>query len=449
MLEPDATDFELVVLVGDALHVVSLTGKSEVSLGRDAANDVPIDHASVSRRHALLRLGGSLSIEDLGSANQTFVQNKSAPDACGGTQRLRTLRSEAAEIAIGESVLLGAVSLVVRRRQPAATEGLIVADRNMQALYAQAERATAALINVLLLGETGVGKEVLARWIHARSPRTKHPFVALNCAAFSESLLEGELFGYEKGAFTGAAQARQGLFEAADGGTLFLDEVGELPILMQAKLLRAIEERAVLRIGARAARQVDVRFIAATNRDLDAEVRGGRFREDLFYRLNALSLAIPPLRERPGELELLVRSFVLTACRKLERPPLAFSEEALRLLRSHRWPGNLRELRNVVDRAVVLCTDTKIGPEHLPSALIATATAASQSAEPPRSVEVDPHRFEAQLESLARARIVEALGRCGGNQTQAAKLLGIARRTLVARLVELGIPRPRARGVSQ
>jgi DNA-binding NtrC family response regulator len=449
MPELAAPDLELVVLAGDGLRIVDLTARSNVSLGRDSANGVPIDHPSVSRRHAVLRLGNPLIIEDLGSANGTFVHDKRAAAGSGRTEKLRLLCSEAAEIAIGESVLLGGVSLVVRRRQPAAPEGPIVADRNMRDLYAQAERATGALISVLLLGETGVGKDVLARWIHARSPRTKHAFVALNCAAFSESLLESELFGHEKGAFTGATHARQGLFEAADGGTLFLDEVGELPALMQAKLLRVIEERAVLRLGARSPRLVDVRFIAATNRDLAAEVRAGRFREDLFYRLDGLSLAIPPLRERPGELELLARSFVLTACRQLDRPPLAFSQEALRLLRSHRWPGNVRELKNVIDRAVVLCAETSIGPEHLPSTLTTAASEAeraSGSTEPQGPVEMDPQRFDAQLESLARARIVEALGRCGGNQTQAAKLLGIARRTFVARLVELGIPRPRARG---
>src|SRR5688572_12852590 len=366
---PAPTQLELVVLAGDRIRVFDLTGRREVSLGRDASNDVPIDHSSVSRRHAILRLGQSFLIEDLGSANGTFVNDKSGAAGGGRTEKLRPLRADAAEIAVGENVLIGAVSLVVRRHRAASTEGLVVADASMRELYAQAERATTALISVLMLGETGVGKDVLARWIHARSPRAKHPFVALNCAAFSESLLEGELFGHEKGAFTGAIQARPGLFEAAEGGTLFLDELGELPLLMQAKLLRVIEERAVLRIGARSPRVVDVRFIAATNRDLSAEVRAGRFREDLFYRLNGLSLSIPPLRERPAELELLARSFVLTACRQLERPPLAFSPEALRLLRAHRWPGNVRELRNVIDRAVVLCAETSIGPEHLPAML--------------------------------------------------------------------------------
>jgi DNA-binding NtrC family response regulator len=449
MPEQEPSDLELVILTGDELRVFDLTGRTRVSLGRDATNDVQIDHPSVSRLHALLRLDPVAVIEDLGSANSTFVHDTSVLAGAGSTEKLRRLRSEAAEVAVGESVLLGAVSLVLRHRPRATLEGVIVADANMQAVYAQAERATTALISVLLLGETGVGKEVLARWIHGHSPRAKGPFIAINCAAFSEGLLESELFGHEKGAFTGATHARPGLFESAEGGTLFLDEVGELPTSMQAKLLRVLAERVVLRVGARTPRPVDVRFISATNRDLEAEVVAGGFREDLFYRLNGLCLAIPPLRERPGELELLARSFVLAACRQLERPLLALSPEALRLLRAHRWPGNVRELRNVIDRAVVLCPEASIGPEHLPTSFAATQPSAELAATPlgaPPAVEMDPQRFEAQVASLERARIVEALGRCAGNQTQAAKLLGVARRTLVARLVELGIPRPRARG---
>jgi len=447
MSEPAPPELELVVLAGDALKVVALDGRLRVSLGRDETNDVPIEHPSVSRQHAVLSLGPPLVIEDLGSANGTSVHEKSALAGTSKTERLKRLRNEAQEIAIGASVLLGAVSVVVRRQAPLAPEGVIVADPSTRALYAQAERAAQALINVLLLGETGAGKEVLARFIHRRSPRRERPFLALNCAAFSESLLESELFGHEKGAFTGAVQSRPGLFESAEGGTLFLDEVGELPPVMQVKLLRVIEERAVLRVGGRTPRAVDVRFVAATNRDLEAEVRAGRFREDLFYRLDGLTLSIPPLRERPAELELLARSFVLTASRQLERAPLALSDEALRALAAYRWPGNVRELKNVIDRAVVLCADSSIGLEHLPAALTTRAPAHPLPPEErPAAVEVDRGRFEAQVESLERARIVEALGRCGGNQTQAAKLLGIARRTLVARLVELGIPRPRARG---
>ena len=428
------------------MRVFDLPAGAEVTLGRDEANQVRIDHPSVSRRHAVVRAGSPILVEDLGGANGTFVRDRQQLDGTGKTEKLRRLLRETAEVAVGETVLLGAVSVVVRHRPASNPAGVIVDDDAMRLLHAQAERAAAAVISVLLLGETGVGKEVLARAIHARSPRAGGPFIGINCAAFSESLLEGELFGYEKGAFTGALQARPGLFEAASGGTFFLDEVGELALPTQAKFLRVLEERAVLRIGARASRPVDVRFVAATNRDLETEVRAGRFREDLFYRLNGISLTIPPLRDRPGEIEALAQSFVRAACQQLERPPLALSGETMRLLRAHTWPGNVRELKNVIERAVVLCADGTVGPEYLPAALTAGRTSPTVPASAPASAEVNPERFQAQLASLARARIVEALARCGGNQTQAAKLLGVSRRTLVARLAELDLPRPRKRG---
>jgi transcriptional regulator with PAS, ATPase and Fis domain len=443
MSERAAVGHELVVLVGDELRTFDLPPGAEVTLGRDESNHLRIDHPSVSRRHAVLHLGPPIVIEDLGGANGTFVGDRAHADLTAKTQKLRRLERETAELAIGETVLLGVVSVVVRHGQDAMADGVIIEDANMRVLHAQAERAAAAIISVLLLGETGVGKEVLARSIHARSPRAEAPFIGINCAAFSESLLEGELFGYEKGAFTGATQARPGLIEAADRGTVFLDEIGELPPATQAKFLRVLEERAVLRIGARASRPVDVRFVAATNRDLESEVRGGRFREDLYYRLNGISLTIPPLRDRPGEIEPLARSFVRAACRQLERSPLALAEETMRLLRAHMWPGNVRELKNVIERAVVLCPESTIGPEYLPAAVTAARASAAQKPHAPASVEVEPERFQAQLASLERARIVEALGRCGGNQTQAAKLLGVSRRTLVARLAELDLPRPR------
>ena len=435
-----ASDHELVVLAGEELRVVALPPRVEVTLGRDETNDVRIDHPSVSRHHATLRFGSPIVVEDRGSANGTFVSDK-ANRAIGKTERLRCLARETAEIAVGESVLLGAVSVTVRHRPPPLAGGVILQDPNMQVLYAQADRAAAALISVLVLGETGVGKEVLARTIHGRSRRAEGPFLGVNCASFGESLLEAELFGYDKGAFTGAVQARPGLFEAANGGTLFLDEVGELPPATQVKLLRVLEERAVLRVGGRTPRPIDVRFIAATNRDLEAEVAAGRFREDLFYRLNGISLTIPALRDRPGEIEPLARSFVSMACEQLERSLLSLAEDTLHLLRTHTWPGNVRELKNVIERAVVLCTANTILPEHLPLSVTRAQASATHTA----LVEVDPRRFHAQLESLGRARIVEALDRCSGNQTRAARLLGMSRRTLVSRLAELDLPRPRKR----
>jgi len=441
---PERPRYELVIAIGEELRVVDLGARGEVVLGRDPGNDVQLDHPSVSRRHARLQIGAQLTAQDLGSANGTFLHEKLPADVPGGTTKLRRLLAEPAPIALGESLLLGAVGVLVRRVAEPSVQGFIVEDAAMRELYAQAARAAAASISVLLLGPTGVGKEVLARHVHALSPRASGPFVGINCAAISEQLFESELFGYEKGAFTGATHSRAGLIESAAGGSLFLDELGELPLPTQTKLLRVIEERAVLRVGARVPRAIDVRFIGATHRELEQEVRAGRFREDLFYRLNGISLTIPALRERPVEIEPLANSFLQAFCRQLERLPMTFSDAALQLMRAHAWPGNVRELRNVVERAIVLCPGSIIGPEFLPSTLNALGAVAKGVAPSP-AAELGVAEFEAQLASLERARIVAALERCAGNQTQAAKLLGLARRTLVARLVDFGIPRPRTR----
>ncbi len=217
-------------------------------------------------------------------------------------------------------------------------------------------KVAASNISVLVLGETGVGKEVLARMIHERSPRADKPLVCLNCASLSESLLESELFGHEKGAFTGAVTAKAGLLESAGGGTAFLDEVGEMPLSLQAKLLRVLEQREVLRVGAVTPRAIDVRFVAATNRDLDHEISAGRFRQDLYFRLNGFAIVIPPLRERTEEIEALAKHFVALACKQSGRRPIGIGSDALEVLRSYEWPGNIRELKNVIDRAVLLCS---------------------------------------------------------------------------------------------
>ena len=365
-----------------------------------------------------------------------------------------------------------------------ATGPLVVLDPAMQRLYRLAERVADSTICVLLLGETGVGKEVLAETIHRYSPRSRHPMLRINCAALSESLLESELFGHERGAFTGALQAKQGLLESANGGTVFLDEIGELPMSTQAKLLRVFEGNEVIRVGAVKPRRIDVRFVAATNRDLEEEVRRGTFREDLYFRLSGVSLVIPPLRERPSELEPLVRTFIEGLARNRTGPVPELAPDALQWLYRYTWPGNIRELRNVIERAMLLAGDAPITEDHLPlekmGATLPSGPAVMRPPPPPsgayprggaarphmsgsptmpprppppppmpRAIDpseqsgATPEDLRRQLVEAERDRIIQALETCAGNQTRAAKMLGISRRTLVSRLDAYSIARPR------
>jgi len=312
----------------------------------------------------------------------------------------------------------------------------------MARLHELAARAAPSTISVLIVGETGVGKEVMARLIHRQSPRAEEPFVALNCAGLNQSLIESELFGHEKGSFTGASQQKPGLLETAEGGTVFLDEVGELPLTVQVKLLRVIEVREVQRVGALKPRIIDVRFIAATNRDLEQEVLHRHFRRDLFFRLNGIGLTIPPLRERLSEIRVLARAFVAQACAEMGRAVPRIAEEVFAVLQRHSWPGNIRELKNYMERAVVLCED-EVVPAHLPlekthdtrSHVAINRWPERRGAEGPATLS-QAHRDE-------RQRIVEALATWGGNQTRAAESLGIPRRTFVSKLDRYGFPRPR------
>ncbi len=371
----------------------------------------------------------------------------------------------------------------------AGSPSIIVRDARMQQLHRLLERVALGTINVLLLGETGVGKEVMAARVHQSSPRAQRPFVALNCAALSENLLESELFGHERGAFTGAVAAKKGLLESAEGGTVFLDELGELPMTLQVKLLRVLEERAVRRVGGLKSIPIDVRLVSATNRDLEAEVAAGRFRQDLFFRLNGVALVIPPLRERAAEIEDLARSFIAEASRREKRPAPYLSPEALSVMQRYAWPGNVRELRNVVERAVLLCSDDVILPDCLPlekmqsmvtvdapplgvsyaavmppqapmsasamsratmppgsttSSSIAAASPSPSSA--PSGLGTPGFSLKNVVDDFERQRILDALEQCAGNQSRAAKLLGISRNTLIQRLKTYGIRRPRAPG---
>jgi len=424
----DLTTRRMLVIAGDRVSTHPMPEQGQIRIGRADDAELRIDDPSVSREHALLYFekGKPVQVADNGSSNGTRVRGK----ALTAGQRVTIAAGETFEV--GTALLMLQSPFELENAAAARGEGgsIVIEDRTMTGLYALAERVAKSSISVLLLGETGVGKDVLARRIHAMSPRTEKPFLPLNCGALSEQLLESELFGHERGSFTGAVEAKPGLLEAADGGTVFLDEVGDLPMSVQVKLLRVLEERQVRRVGGLRARPFDIRFIAATNRDLGEAVHGGTFRADLFYRLNGISLVIPPLRQRVGEIEELARRFVEDASGRAERTPVpTIAGEAMQWLKTHYWPGNIRELQNTMERAVLLCTEDEITLEHLPP-----ATGPGGSGRGGESADdSDPER----------QKILGALEQCAGNQTRAARLLGISRNTLLARLDAYGILRPR------
>jgi DNA-binding NtrC family response regulator len=285
---------------------------------------------------------------------------------------------------------------------------------------------------VLVLGETGTGKELVARTIHRYSERAGRRFVAVNCSALAEGLLESELFGHVRGAFTGAAVSRPGLFREADKGTLFLDEIGDISAGLQARLLRVLQEHEIVPVGSEAPVKVDVRVLAATHRDLPELVRQGRFREDLYYRLDVVTLSLPPLRERRQDIPLLVDHFLRTLSSRHGRGPVAIDPEAQRRLLGYDWPGNIRELQNVLERAVLLAEQGVIGPEHL-----ATSVRPSAAGLPEVSDAAPPLR---PLEDVEREHVVRVLAATGGNREESSRILGISRRTLTRMIQRWGLP---------
>ena len=444
----------LLVGKGSDVETHQLPEHGVITVGRSADAGICVQDSAVSRIHLRLHLGSTIRVEDVGSANGTLVGGSRLPPG-----ELRVL-PPGQVVEIGSSWMTIANSALQssdsshsprlpsdstdqaepRPRKPA----LVVQDAKMQALHQLVERVAVSDISVLLRGETGVGKEVFARRLHDLSPRAAQPFIGINCAALSETLLESEVFGHERGAFTGAVQSKPGLFEMADRGTVLLDEIGEVPPAIQVKLLRVLEERQVMRLGGTKARPFDVRILSATNRDLEQAIDVGSFRRDLYFRLNGITLEIPPLRERTAELEPMARRFVADAASRMgAKGPPEIRADAWERLLSYRWPGNIRQLRNVMERAVVLADDGPITAAALQVETYVGPTNGTPGRTPPpapasRSPRERPNGDE-------RSRILEALERCAGNQTRAAELLGISRRTLVSRLAQYDLPRPRKR----
>ncbi|ACL72115.1 sigma-54-dependent transcriptional regulator [Thioalkalivibrio sulfidiphilus] len=302
-------------------------------------------------------------------------------------------------------------------------KGMVGHSPAMRAVCATVEKVAPTDTTVLIRGESGTGKELVARALHDKSPRAQAPIIAVNCATIPEGLVESELFGHEKGAFTGAARAHRGLVEAADGGTLFLDEIGELTTAAQSRLLRVLQDGEIRRVGATDSRRVDVRLVAATHRDLEQMVRDGRFRDDLYYRLKVMEITLPPLRDRREDIPILARFLLDKACQRLRRSPPGLTDEALASLTRHDWPGNVRELENAIERAVILAVGQDITPQHL-----------ALTGQDPSSAGA-----ELSLDAYFRQFVLDNQGHM--TETELARRLGISRKALWERRTRMGIPR--------
>ena len=391
-----------------------------LSVGSTPGNDLVLDDPFVSSRHLRIdRVEGRWEVTDLGSTNGT---------------RLGGVRVHRSELPPGLPILMGDAELVLEvgapreGRLPGSYESMFSLDAGMRQVFDLIDRLAPVDVPVTILGETGTGKELVARALHARSPRSAGPFIPVNCAAIPETLMESELFGHEKGAFSGAERLRKGAFEEADGGTLFLDEIGEMPLDLQAKLLRALENAEVKRVGASRPILVSVRVLAATHRDLPAQVRAGKFREDLFYRLSVLPLTLPPLRARQGDVRALAQRFLdANAPRGLQ---LRWSEDALRRLEAHDWPGNVRQLKNVVQRALLLRGEGNVLP--------ASAVLFDDLRSPSGSGGDDTTLYlpGLTLEEIEREALRLCLRRNRGKRSAAVKELRIAKSTVMKRITQ-------------
>lgn len=334
---------------------------------------------------------------------------------------------------LDKNKLLNTIANAVSRMK-AVDDEIIGASDAMERVKKMIVKVSPSTSTVMIRGESGTGKERIARAIHKAGPRASERFQAVNCAAINENLLESELFGHEKGSFTGAVGEKKGLFEIADKGTLFLDEIGEINVSMQAKLLRALQEKEVLRVGGTKPIKVDVRVLAATNRDLEAMVKDGRFREDLYYRLNVIPITIPPLRQRKDDLELLMNHFLVKHSTNAGRP-IKFSPEAEKMIMEYAWPGNVRQLESAVERALLLTEGDEITVEDLPPEI-----RAANYIEGTGGFKLPPEGIS--FDDMERSLIIQAMEQTGWNITRAAKLLGLSFRTMQYRLDKFGIERP-------
>jgi transcriptional regulator with PAS, ATPase and Fis domain len=414
----------LLVSDGALQQTYALEDGCEIVFGRDPSVGVRVDDMRVSRRHARInRQRNRIMLEDLRSRNGTKLND------------CKLLRKTL--LGCGDRIQIGPLEVVLAvLRSPIATAeetcevpaaGIVIADREMRRVFSIAERLSRLTTTVLLLGETGVGKEVVARAIHRGGPRRNAPFVQLNCAATPEHLLESELFGYERGAFTGAHQRKLGQIEIANGGTVFLDEIGELRPELQAKLLTFLQARTICRLGSNQPVALDVRVVAATNRDLEKEVASGGFRADLYFRLCGFVLSIPPLRERRSEIGAMAQLFLRSLALEANRSPPALGSDAVTALLNYDWPGNVRQLRNAISHALVLA-DATVNVEHLPGNIGGrTSTPAPEA------------RLSAELDAIERGKLEQALRDESNNRTRAARRLGISRRSLLYKIEKFGL----------
>jgi DNA-binding NtrC family response regulator len=417
--EPLSAAARLRVREGERERVVQLSGDA-LTVGKDPANDLVLDDPFVSSRHLRLeRRAGRWRVRDLGSTNGTSIAG---------------VRVTEAELPAGAPIALGDAEIVLEAASPRAPvpafEGMISSEPAMRQVFELVERVAPSDAAVTILGETGTGKELVARALHQLSPRRERPFIPVNCSAIAETLIESELFGHERGAFSGADRLRKGAFEEADGGTIFLDEIGELPIGLQPKLLRTLEQGEVKRVGAARPINVSVRIVAATHRDLRAQVRADKFREDLYYRLCVVPVSLPPLRARKGDVRALAEHFLARAApRSL---PLRFSEEALAKLVAHDWPGNVRQLRNVVQRALLLRGE---------GLAIPASAVTFDEARPAAGGGHDDTLFLRGLtmEEIEREAIRLSLRRHGGKRASVVKELGLAKSTVMKRIAQWGL----------